>query len=354
MTISSADFEFVRRLAQSVAGFLLEDGKEYLVETRLGPIAKAEGLVTVTDLVSKLRWQSPPALVEKVVEALTTNETLFFRDARPFEHMKRDVFPDLFARNLGQPVRVWSAASSTGQEPYSIAMLLVEHFPLQASLVSILGTDLSNEVLERARTAQFYESEMARGLTPEQRRRFFEPVGNEWRLVPRIREMVEFRQLNLAVPFQNLPLFDVILLRNVLIYFDLAGKKSVLSRIKGVLKPGGYLLLGSSETLLGVDDDFVAQRDSGTTSYRYGDPVGSPSNAMSSTHMRSAAPALASTPPAAPPGAKAGAGASVAPRSPAAPPPPAPKKSKSLPPQVAKLKDLQWPEWKRDDKDPKK
>jgi chemotaxis protein methyltransferase CheR len=347
MTISSSDFEFVRRLAQSVAGFLLEEGKEYLVETRLGPVAKSEGLVSVADLVSKLRWQNPPALVERVVEALTTNETLFFRDSRPFDHLKRDVFPDLFARNLGQPIRVWSAACSTGQEPYSIAMLLVEHFPLQASLVSLLGTDLSNEVLDRARTAQFYESEMSRGLTAEQRRRFFEPIGNEWRLVPRIREMVEYRQLNLATPFQNLPLFDVVLLRNVLIYFDLAGKKSVLSRIKGVLKPGGYLLLGSSETLLGIDDDFIAQRDSGTTSYRFGEsaiPM-PPPIAASSTHMRAAAPATSSPPP---------------PRTTATMPPKAsteagpPKKSKSLPPQVAKLKDLQWPEWKRDDKGTKK
>jgi chemotaxis protein methyltransferase CheR len=349
MTISSADFEFVRRLAQSVAGFLLEEGKEYLVETRLGPIAKAEGLVNVTDLIGKLRWQNPPALVEKVVEALTTNETLFFRDSRPFEHLKRDVFPDLFARNLGQPIRVWSAASSTGQEPYSIAMLLVEHFPLQASLVSILGTDLSTEVLDRARAAQFYESEMSRGLTAEQRRRFFEPVGSEWRLVQRIRSMVEFRSLNLATPFQNLPLFDVVLLRNVLIYFDLAGKKSVLARIKGVLKPGGYLLLGSSETLLGVDDDFVALRDSGTTSYRYGDPA-APVNAptaASSTHLRAALPGGASSSPPPRPAATA------PPKGPADAPPP-PKKSKSLPPHVAKLKDLQWPEWKRDDKDPKK
>jgi chemotaxis protein methyltransferase CheR len=348
MTISSSDFEFIRRLAQTVAGFLLEEGKEYLVETRLGPVAKSEGLANVADLVSKLRWQNPPALVEKVVEALTTNETLFFRDSRPFDHLKRDVFPELFARNLGQPIRVWSAACSTGQEPYSIAMLLVEHFPLQASLVSILGTDLSNEVLDRARAAQFYESEMSRGLTAEQRRRFFEPLGNESRLVPRIREMVEYRQLNLATPFQNLPLFDVVLLRNVLIYFDLAGKKSVLSRIKGVLKPGGFLLLGSSETLLGIDDEFIAQRDSGTTSYRFGEsavPIPAPI-AGSSTHMRAAVPLGVSSPPPPRPAA------STPPRAPGEAAPP--KKSKSLPPQVAKLKDLQWPEWKRDDKDPKK
>jgi chemotaxis protein methyltransferase CheR len=336
MTISSSDFDFVRRLAQSVAGFLLEDGKEYLVETRLGPIAKAEGCAHVTELVSRLRWQSQPNLIERVVEALTTNETLFFRDMRPFDHLKRDVFPELFARNLGQPLRVWSAASSTGQEPYSIAMMLVEHFPLQASLVSILGTDLSTEVLERARQARFYESEMQRGLTEDQRRRFFDRVGNEYQLQARIREMVEFRQLNLSTPFQNLPLFDVVLLRNVLIYFDLAGKRSVLSRIKGVLKPGGFLLLGSSETLLGIDDDFLALRDSGTTSYRFGENVGVPApvagaaTAKSSTHMRAAAPGAPSNAPRMPPMASE----------------PPKKASKSLPPQVARLKDLQWPEWK--------
>lgn len=348
MTISSSDFEFVRRLAQSIAGFTLEDGKEYLVETRLGPIAKAEGCAHVTDLITRLRWQSQPQLVERVVEALTTNETLFFRDMRPFEHLKRDVFPELFARNLGQPLKVWSAACSTGQEPYSLAMMLVEHFPLQASLVSILATDLSNEVLERARQARFYESEMQRGLTDEQRRRFFERSGHEWQLQPRIREMVEFRQLNLASPFQNLPLFDVVLLRNVLIYFDLAGKRSVLGRIKGVLKPGGFLLLGSSETLLGIDDEFIALRDSGTTSYRFGENVGVPAPiagaaiARSSTHLRAALPATPST----------------APRMPAPPTPsdPPKKTSKSLPPQVAKLKDLQWPDWKApsDGKGPKK
>lgn len=352
MTISSSDFDFVRRLAQSVAGFLLEDGKEYLVETRLGPIAKAEGCAHVTDLITRLRWQSQPQLVERVVEALTTNETLFFRDMRPFEHLKRDVFPELFARHLGQPLKVWSAACSTGQEPYSLAMMLVEHFPLQASLVSILATDLSNEVLDRARAARFYESEMQRGLTDEQRRRFFERVGNECQLQPRIREMVEFRQLNLATPFQNVPLFDVVLLRNVLIYFDLAGKRSVLGRIKGVLKPGGFLLLGSSETLLGIDDDFVSLRDSGTTSYRFGEnvavpaPIAGAAVARSSTHLRAAPAAQPPTP-------------STPPRM--APPPtptePPKKASKSLPPQVAKLKELQWPEWKSpsgDDRNKKK
>ena len=347
MTISASDFDFVRRLAQSVAGFLLEDGKEYLVETRLGPIAKVEGCAHVTELVSRLRWQSQPQLIERVVEALTTNETLFFRDMRPFEHLKRDVFPELFARFLGQPLKVWSAACSTGQEPYSLAMMLVEHFPLQASLVSILATDLSTEVLERARQARFYESEMQRGLTDEQRRRFFERAGNEHQLQPRIREMVEFRHLNLATPFHNLPLFDVVLLRNVLIYFDLAGKRSVLSRIKGVLKPGGFLLLGSSETLLGIEDDFTSLRDSGTTSYRFGDgiavpaPVAGAPLARSSTHMR-AAPATPSNAPRMPP--------------PAMPSEPPKKASKSLPPQVAKLKDLQWPEWNQpsNDKGPKK
>jgi len=352
MTISNSDFEFVRRLAQSVAGFLLEEGKEYLVETRLGPVAKAEGFVNVADLISKLRWQNPPQLVEKVVEALTTNETLFFRDSRPFEHLKRDVFPELFARNLGLPIKVWSAACSTGQEPFSIAMLLAEHFPLQASLVSILGTDLSNEVLDRARAAQFYESEMARGLTAEQRRRFFEAAGNEWKLVSRIRDAVEFRQLNLATPFQNLPLFDVILLRNVLIYFDLAGKRAVLARIKSVLKPGGFLLLGSSETLLGIDEDFIALRDSGTTSYRFGDVAPAipapivPNIAGSSSQMR-AATAIASNAPPRPPFAST-------PPKPHEVPPHPPRKTKSLPPQVAKLKELQWPEWKRDDKNTKK
>jgi chemotaxis protein methyltransferase CheR len=336
MTVTTADFEFVRRLAQSVAGFLLEEGKEYLVETRLGPIAKAEGCGSVAELIGRLRWQNPPALVERIVEALTTNETLFFRDARPFEHLKRDIFPTLFSRNPGQPVRVWSAACSTGQEPYSIAMLLVEHLPLHASLVSIFATDLSHEVLERARAGRFYESEMQRGLSSEQRRRFFEPVGTESRLVPRIREMVEFRQLNLSTPLQNVPLFDVVFLRNVLIYFDLAGKRSVLTRIKSVMKPGAFLLLGSSETLLGIDDDFTALRDSGTTSYRLGSAASNPPPQPAPMPVTKAATST-KPPQAASPGA--------------------PRKPKSLPPQVARLKDLHWPEWKPLDdpaKSPKK
>ena len=351
MTISSADFDYIRRLAQSVAGFVLEDGKEYLVETRLGPIAKAEGCAHVTELISRVRWQNASNLVDRIVEALTTNETLFFRDSRPFDHLKRDVFPELFAQHPGQPVKVWSAACSTGQEPYSLAMLLVEHFPLQASLVAILATDLSVEVLERGRQGRFVESEMQRGLSEEQRRRFFERVGNEYQLQSRIREMVEFRQLNLATTFQNVPLFDVILLRNVLIYFDLAGKRSVLDRVKGVLKPGGFLLLGSSETLLGIDDDFVSLRDSGTTSYRYGDSVAVPVPApiplaRSSTHLRAASPTVPSIVP------------SIVPRTTTPPSATLPPKrtTQSLPPQVAKLKDLQWPDWTApsDDKGTKK
>lgn len=341
MTVSTADFEFVRRLAQSVGGFLLEEGKEYLVETRLGPIAKAEGCANVTELIGRLRWQSLPSLVERVVEALTTNETLFFRDARPFEHLKRDVFPFLLQKNPGQPIKVWSAACSTGQEPYSLAMMLVEHFPLQASLVSILATDLSNEVLERARSGRYYESEMQRGLSSEQRRRFFEPAGSEWKLVQRIRDMVEFKQLNLSSTLPSIGPFDIVFVRNVLIYFDLAGKRSVLGRIKGVTKAGGYLLLGSSETLLGIDDDYTALRDSGTTSYRLGNPGSNPpAGAYAQSTVTRAAPVVPSTPPRA-----------VAPDA-------GPKKaSKSLPPQVARLKDLHWPEWKRPDdlsKDPKK
>ncbi|NTW41286.1 MAG: protein-glutamate O-methyltransferase CheR [Cellulomonadaceae bacterium] len=255
MTLARENFTFVADLVRKRSAIQLEAGKEYLVESRLLPLARTAGTVDVDAYIRGLRATPSPAALEAVVEALTTNETSWFRDAQPFQTLTGHVVPELLGSRLGTgSLRVWSAACSSGQEPYSIAMTLADLLP--AGRLRILATDLNQQVLERARTGRYSQLEVNRGLPAPMLVKHFTRLGVEWEIAPALRSTITFAKHNLLdAPPSGGP-FDVVFLRNVLIYFDLATKREVLRRVRQVVRPGGYLLLGAAETTIGIDDDW--------------------------------------------------------------------------------------------------
>ena len=253
------DFDFLSTYVESKAGIVLAKDKMYLIESRLSPVIKSEGLKSIDELVMRLRWKSTPELESKVIDVMTTNETFFFRDDPPFEALRVEVIKTLMDKRADtKKLTIWSAASSSGQEAYSILILLKENFPgLHDWNVEVLGTDVSDEILEKAQQGIYSEFEVSRGLNTELVRRYFEPVGNRFRIRESIRNHVRFEKLNLMDSFAQVPRMDIIFLRNVLIYFKAEVKKNILSRMHPVLKPDGYLFLGQSETVKMLDDSFV-------------------------------------------------------------------------------------------------
>ncbi|NCT91072.1 protein-glutamate O-methyltransferase CheR [Cellulomonas sp. APG4] len=260
MTLRPDTFAFVADLVRRRSAIQLEVGKEYLVESRLMPLARAKGQ-DVDAYVAALRTAGPAAL-EVVVEALTTNETSWFRDVQPFHALVQHVLPEVLAGPTGvvtpglpqRGLRIWSAACSSGQEPYSIAMSLADAAP-QADL-RIVATDLSKAMVDRAASGRYSQLEVNRGLPAPMLVKYFTRSGVDWEVSPALRQKVTFQQHNLLdAPPAGGP-FDVVFLRNVLIYFDLATKRDVLRRVQQVLRPGGFLLLGAAETTIGVDDDW--------------------------------------------------------------------------------------------------
>jgi len=257
VTISSTTFAFVSDLVRQQAAIVIGPGKEYLVESRLLPIARDAGLDDVASLVARLQANPDERLRRQIVEAMTTNETSFFRDRDPFNALTQGVLPDLCRKRVAtRRINIWSAACSSGQEPYSIAMSVLDH-PLITSewQVQVLATDINEEVLARAEQGRFSQLEVNRGLPASMMVRHFERAETDWRVVPALRSMVRFKSLNLNEPF-DLPFMDVVFLRNVLIYFDAATKAEVLQRVRRIMKPDGFLFLGGSETTLGLDDGF--------------------------------------------------------------------------------------------------
>ena len=257
MPIASVDFDFVRRTVFDTAGIVIEPGKEYLVESRLLGLARKQGLASLEVLLERMK-RDDGSLRRDVIEAMTTNETTFFRDGAPFDLLRTEVIPRLIAaRAATRELSIWCAASSTGQEPYSLAMLLAEHFPsLGDWRVRILATDLSRDVLARAQAGCYTQLEVNRGLPITYLVKYFEKHGAEWRLVPRIRERVQFQQMNLVQAWPMMQAFDIVFIRNVMIYFDVAAKKSILERIGRLLPRDGYLFLGAAETTMNLDDRF--------------------------------------------------------------------------------------------------
>ncbi|MEO6715399.1 MAG: protein-glutamate O-methyltransferase CheR [Mycobacteriales bacterium] len=252
MTLAADTFTFVAQLVHQRSAIRLEPGKEYLVESRLMPLARQAGLGGVDEYVRALRQVPRTFEYEQVVEALTTNETSWFRDATPFEILTQHIVPELGRdRPDLRSLRVWSAACSTGQEPYSIAMALHDDIPDLA--VQITATDLSEGVLKRGRAGLYSQLEVNRGLPAAKLVEHFTRVGIEWEVSQRLRRAVTFSRHNLLhTPPAGGP-FDIIFLRNVLIYFDLATKRDVLRRVQSVVRPGGFLLLGGAETTVGID-----------------------------------------------------------------------------------------------------
>lgn len=258
MAITKADFDFIRTLVSTKAGIVLEAGKEYLVDARLTPVTQKLGLQSIGELVSRLRLDPRCGFDSQVIEAMTTNETTFFRDNAPFEVLRKHMLPALIqARRSSTQLRIWCAASSTGQEPYSLAMLLAEHFPALASWdVQIIASDLSQDVLERARTAKYTQFEVNRGLPIQYLMKYFEKHGSEWHLKRFIADRVEFRQINLIERWPPFLPLDMVFIRNVMIYFDVETKRQILQRVKQVMRPDGYLFLGSSETTMNLGNEF--------------------------------------------------------------------------------------------------
>jgi len=259
MPLQQSDFDFVQKLVQQKAAIVLDSGKQYFVESRLTPLAQDTGHGSIEKLIQDLKRQPGMSkLLERVVEAITIHETSFFRDVHPFKCMKELVFPTLLQKRAAQnSLNIWCAACSSGQEPYTVTMLLRENFPqLQSWNVRFIATDISNQILDRARTGKFSQLEVNRGLPAPLLLKHFEKQGLVWQLKPAIRSFIEFRKLNLIENWPPMPKMDVILLRNVLIYFDVETKRRILGQVKKLLHPDGYLFLGAAEMPMSIDNAF--------------------------------------------------------------------------------------------------
>ncbi len=257
--MTEADFDALRSFLKARSGLALTAEKRYLVESRLGPVCQRFGIASLSALIGRLKGAPDPALEQAVVEAMTTNETFFFRDRTPFDLFRQVLLPGcLAARGSTRRIRIWCAAASTGQEPYSLAMILKESAQkLTGWNIEILATDISTEVLEKAKAGYYTQFEVQRGLPIQLLLKYFTQEGDRWRISEEIRSMVQFKPLNLIHSFGALGTFDIIYCRNVLIYFDAPTKADVLRRIAQALNPGGAVLLGAAETVIGLSDALV-------------------------------------------------------------------------------------------------
>ncbi|TXM65911.1 protein-glutamate O-methyltransferase CheR [Methylobacterium sp. WL120] len=254
--MTELEFDYLRAYLKQRSGLALTPEKRYLVESRLTPVCRRFGLATLRDLVGTLKVARDSAIEKAVVEAMTTNETFFFRDRTPFDLFRDVLLPQAMARRAGQRrLRIWCAAASTGQEPYSLAILLQEAgVKLAGWQVEIVATDLSTEVIEKGKLGLYSHFEVQRGLPVQWLLKYFTQVGEQWQIAPSLRSMVDYRPLNLLNGFEALGTFDVIYCRNVLIYFDTPTKADILGRLADRLGPEGALLLGAAETVIGLTD----------------------------------------------------------------------------------------------------
>lgn len=263
------DYAYVTELVRKHSSIILNEGQEYLVRSRLEPLARQAGLADLTTLVQRLKREPFGALHAKVVEAMTTGETSFFRDLHPFETLKKHILPEVIKRRRRErTVHVWSAACSTGQEPYSIAMLLASTQELAGWNLKIVATDLSKAAIDRAKTGVYSELELGRGLPKKFREEYFERDGAVYKVKPAIRGLIEWRTYNLAEPTPKVAPFDIVFLRNVLIYFSPATCTAILNRVRAALQKDGFLVLGTTENMLGLDVDFASMTLGKTTVYR--------------------------------------------------------------------------------------
>jgi chemotaxis protein methyltransferase CheR len=261
--VTPAEYDYLCRFLKERSGLMLQPQKQYLLESRLMPLLRKNGLADMGALIQRLRAPDAEPLRIAVTEAMTINESFFFRDKIPFDRFRDTILPALLiARAATRRIRIWCAAAATGQEPYSLAMILHEAADKLAGWrIELLATDIGNEVIEKARAGLYSQFEVQRGLPVQLLLRHFEQVGELWRLKADLRRMAQFRQLNLLKDFAALGTFDVVFCRNVLIYFDKPTKISVLDRLAPALARDGYLLLGAAETVVGLCDKFVPHPD---------------------------------------------------------------------------------------------
>ena len=256
MALTCTDFNFIREFAKRTAAIVIDPGKEYFIESRLEPLVPDLGCGTLSNLISLVRNNTRMGTLHtRVIDALTTNETSFFRDFHPYETLRKHIIPGLIEQRSAQrKLSIWSAACSTGQEPYSLSLMLREHFQhLNGWDVSILATDLSTSVLKQAKAGEYTQFEVNRGMPAPMLFKYFTKKGDRWCVKEDLKKPIDFRQMNLIEPWPIFPPFDIVLIRNVMIYFDVPTKQTILKRLRACLKPQGSLLLGTAETTLNLD-----------------------------------------------------------------------------------------------------
>ncbi|MBS3940136.1 MAG: protein-glutamate O-methyltransferase CheR [Actinobacteria bacterium] len=269
--LTPTDLVYLRELIRERSAIVIDESKGYLLESRLAPVARRNGHNSLTELVARLRLDHTGPLHDLVVDAMTTNETSFFRDIHPWTVLEQTWLPELIQKRSAQrTLTFWNAACSSGQEPYSLAMLLRDRFPqiVDTWNVRIIATDLSAEMLGRSAAGRYTQLEVNRGLPAPLLVKHFKRDGQYWQINDNLRGMVEFRALNLVGQWPFIPQVDVLFMRNVLIYFDLPTKQEILNKLRGVLRPDGYLMLGTAETTLNVDERFERVAVDRATAYR--------------------------------------------------------------------------------------
>ncbi len=270
-SISVRDYDSFRQFLEEACGIALGDNKQYLVASRLNRLLKELDVSSVGELIAQLKKQPRSGLRERIIDAMTTNETFWFRDNHPYELLKDLILPEL-AKKRSNQLKIWSAASSSGQEPFSISMILQEYLKNRPGSLTnnyqIVGTDISPTMLEMCRSGVYDALALSRGLSPERKKCFFQQEGDLWRVTDEIRNRVRFAELNLMNSYASLGQFDIVFCRNVLIYFSSELKRDILRRISKTLAPGGYLFLGSTETIASYSDDFETVRHKGNIVYQ--------------------------------------------------------------------------------------
>lgn len=267
LKISPEEIRLITRYIHEISGIHLDESKKYLLETRLNTIAEAEGCGNYREFYAKAKKDASKVIERKIIDAISTNETLFFRDASPFQLLQHKIFPELIdARtpkmsSMKTPLKIWSAASSTGQELYSVAIILRELLgDLSRFNIKLLGTDISDAAIAQASSGKYNKFEIERGLARDKLNKYFTMIGQTWKINDQIRSMVNFRKLNLMLPFTGLGKFDIVLCRNVAIYFTPEDRKKLFNKMADILEPDGYLLIGSTESLTGICPRFIPKR----------------------------------------------------------------------------------------------
>ncbi len=270
MKVGQPQFAFLRELLRRRTGVVIDDSKHYLVVARLTPIVRQRSIPSLDTLIDRLKSGVDPTLERDVLNAMMTHETSFFRDKSPFETLRQLLTELIERRAVHRQLVIWSAACSTGQEPFSIAMLLNEHFPdvLATWRIRVIATDISEAVLARAREGLFSDLETHRGLSPQFLQKYFRPLQGKWSISQDCRRLVEFRQLNLNGTWPMMPTCDVVFLRNVMLYFDVPTRAALVAKMKRAIRPDGALFLGGAETMIGIDTGYDRLLGAGCSYYR--------------------------------------------------------------------------------------